>query len=170
MSDKIRLRQVEAYEDIPCPSCGDRQFLNHEDLEHLESPALHAAPWASAILYVLVCRCGQRRYDVEISLVPDVPPGASLLNDHQYKAAGYTRYLADRGRREWNLVHLVNISELPFGLNEPLPSGKSETRLDVPWLDEHNFNMMRWRDPRLSALKLIETMLPVLRTITWPVG
>lgn len=168
MSEEIRLRQVEAYENMPCPSCGG-QIASHEVLEYLHSPALHEAPWASAILYGNDCRCGQRSsYDVEISVVPDVVPGASLLNDHQYKAAGYTRYLAGRGRREWNLVHLVNVSELAFGLNERLPTGESERPFDVPWLDEHNFNMMRWRDAWESALKLIETMLPVIRRITWP--
>jgi len=170
MGDEISLRKVDAYEKSLCPACGVHpEWMVFRDGETIESPALLQSPWAFASLLWGECTgCGRRLYEVQISVVPAAPPGVCLLNDRRYEAAGHALYLASWRRREWRLVHLPKVSKMSLAPLDPPAAGEWTREMDAPWLDEHNFGPMPWRKGWNSAVRLTETMLPVVRRITWP--
>lgn len=170
--EEATLRQVDAYEKSLCPWCGVcLTGMVFGDSAAIESPLLCAAPWADAALLWGECtHCGQRFYDLEVSVVAEAPPGRWLVNDHWYEAAGHTLYVASRGRREWRLVHFCGVRKMNFASIDPGAGSGRATDVDVPWLDEHIFGPMAWRNGRASAVKLTEMLLPCLRRISWPKG
>ncbi len=167
---EVTLRGVEAYDNYLCPRCGVHPAgIVFTDGETIETPLLRKSPWADAVLLSGTCpNCDAALYEVEISVVADAPPGMALLNDHHYTAASHTLHVASRGRRAWNLVHFTGIRGLSFCSLHPATAQVPITTLDKPWLDEHVFGPMAWRDAWNSAVKLTDTMLLYLRRITWP--